>query len=234
VARFAIQSQVRTTLRCLRDDLRIPPPPPGEDIGDVDHAITRKAHDLAAAYPAGQTLVKLTDQRRAYCFFHGSLLVLTYRDEAKNVIWICGVARDEPHFRALARQGKLFPSAEDAQRLELDRLWAIGRLILESVPVWVDAAYAEPECEHEVNFGETRIFFYVERSPELDMVWLAMPTLRAPYPICGLHPKVRAVIAAAVERECGAESLWERVSEWPTRDLPDYEIALLGITRSRQ
>jgi hypothetical protein len=225
--------RVRPTLRLLREDERVPVPPIGARLDDIDLPFTRKAHDLAPVFPANQIRILELGGAFVFRFTHGRTRVLTWLDEQRQIMWLVGAdlrREDEDYDRYLDldRRDELLPGAEDETRLEGEELLQLAHWIQGHVPDWVAQAQAQPTSEHPLVLpGGAQVIIFASADDE---VWVALPTLLAAE--LGIADPVRSLIVATVTQALGgaAATEWEPRHDWPTgRDLRSYEIAYVWV-----
>lgn len=228
--------RVRPTLRCLREDLRLPDPPRSTRLDELDHRVLRKAAGLAPAHPRNQVRILEIDDPLVFRFTHGRDRVITWLDEHADILWICGcdLRREDTaydRYLDLHRRGELLPAEEDGQRLEDEALLQLAATIREEVPRWVAQARVEADSEHRFELpGGAPVLVFV-RSGTTEEIWIALPTMLAED--IGLPATVRGLVVATVTETLGgpATAECEERSDWPTnRPLRNYEVAFFWIT----
>lgn len=227
---------MRPTLRCVREDLRLPDPPASTRLDELDHRVLRKAKDLAAAHPRNQVRILEIDETLVFRFTHGRDRVITWLDEPTDILWICGcdLRREDAaygRYLDLHRRRELLPGEADAERLEDEALLQLAATIREEVPRWVAQARADPGREHRFELpGGAPVVMFV-RGGATEEVWIALPTLLAED--IGLPATVRGLVVACVTEVLGGPGTaeCEERSDWPTnRPLRNYEVAFFWIT----
>lgn len=228
--------RVRPTLRCLRDDLRLPEPARSTQLDELDHRVLRKAADLAPAHPRNQVRILEIDEPPVFRFTHGRDRVITWLDEEADVLWICGcdLRRENAaydRYLDLHRRNELLPSEEDGRRLEDEALLNLAATIRDEVPRWVEQARVGAGSEHRFELpGGAPVLIFV-RSGTTEEIWVALPTMLAED--IGLAATVRGLIVATVTEALGgsARAECEERSDWPTnRPLRNYEVAFFWVT----
>jgi hypothetical protein len=205
--------------------------PPGDlHIGEIDHAVVRKAHDLVESYPANCVRIQEIRDTMVYRYTHGRLRVATWFEEERGILWICAAdERDDEtydYFVGLHNDGELLPGSEDSTREQVEAAGRFARAVQNELPGFLQIARDEPGREHRLTLsagGEIRLF--VSSSGGFDEIWVAMPNLKAP---AGLTPQMRGLILAKLQLEL-PDAEWEERYDWPAGGLLDYEIAYLGV-----
>jgi hypothetical protein len=227
--------RVRPTLRCLRDDLAAAVPAPSERIDDLAHRVMRKANDLAPAYPANQIRILEIADPFVFRFTHGRDRVITWLDEDRNIMWLCGSdlrRADDDYDRYVEMYGRseLLPAEEDDLRLEDETLLQLAFTIRGEAPRWLAEARqgAGTECSFELPGGAPVLVFV--RPGASEEVWVALPTMLAEE--LGIADTVRGLIVATITELLGGPALTdcEQRSDWPTgRALRNYELAYFWV-----
>lgn len=223
--------QVRPTLRCLMLDLHMLPPPATMQLCDLDHPIMDKARQLAPSHPLNQVRVHDIDDDRVFRFTHGRRRVFTWLDEERDLFWVCGVdERNDDTYNwilDLYENGELLPNEEDALREAVEVEAHFLSFVRREVPLWLGRARAASGRPHGlVTPSGAEMVLYIDRSSEVEEIWVAMPTMDAR---AGLLPKMRGFVLTVLEVSL-PEAIWEQRPDWPTGALPHYEIAYLGLT----
>jgi hypothetical protein len=217
------------TWRCCYIDLGLELPPPGQGIGEIDHPVLRKAQELLDSFPLNLVRIQEIRDTLVYRFTHGRLRVAVWLEEERGILWICAVdERDEDTYDFIVRlheDGELLPGEDDVLREEVEAAARFAAAVQADVPRWLRAAREVPGEEQRYGLpGESEVRFFI-RSGEVEEVWVAMPTLAS---AGGLTPRMRGLVLATIQNALG-ESEWEQRYEWPTGELPNHEVAYLGL-----
>jgi hypothetical protein len=225
--------EVRATLRCLRDDLRLEVDGPAL-ISEIDHPILEKAASFAPAYPQNVVRFQAIPETLVFRFTHGRARVLTWLDRQPHVLWVLAVDDRNSDtyelFEDLHRQGDLLPNDDDRDQHEQERALRLVRAINTEVPRWVSDArnHSGEERAYELLPGGPAGIMLVRKEAGVEEVWCALPTLRAP--VLGLPPKARELILAVLTEELGGvDTPWEQRFDWPSRELRDYDVAYFWL-----
>jgi hypothetical protein len=212
-------------------DLDLEMPSGDVPLGDVEHPIIRKACELVHSFPANTIRINAIRDEMVYRFTHGRHRVVAWLEHERGILWICAVdERDDDtydRFVDLHDHGELLPGEDDARREQVEAATQFVRAVQRSLPSWIAGARADAGKEHRHDLSpgcQIRIFV---QPGEPEEIWIALPTLTAPGG--GLTPRMRGLVVA-IAQDAVEDAEWEERYDWPTGQLPGYEVVYLGVT----
>ena len=232
--------RVRPTLRCLRDDLRIPLPRPAVSLDDLDHPVLMKARELASNHPANQKHLESIRDVQVFRFTHGRLRVVTWLESSSGVLWICacGIRAEGQHndiyehVRRLHQAGALLPTDDDRRRDHSEDATRLLRRLRDQARSCLADAERFPGEERNYRLDERiEITLYVDQPGEFDEIWLSISLRTEGGTFLG--DRLKQMVFAVFE-EAARETEWEERRDWPPRELEWWEIARLGVRERRR
>lgn len=177
-------TKLKTTIRCLVEDLNLDPETARGPVEEIDHLICRAFVAQRSQSPEGTEKVQpITTNAEVYTLHAGRWRGATWHDRDHDVVWLlgCGYHRSGkvddvyPYIKSLDAKDQLFPTADDYELLfeEQDRTFAQA-LIDEAPKLLTDAHERAPEEVRSVLGGTVRVSVWMEIAKGLEVTWLAV------------------------------------------------------------
>lgn len=225
--------RTRVTLRCVRDDLDLTPPPIEIDLGSLDHPLITEARRIAPTAPRSQKRILSIEHPLVYRLRHGRWRGATWVEAGAGRFWLCGGAQREEgsatdayeSFAALHRAAQLLPDDDDQLRDALERNARIVDHAADTIPSVLSDAFARRGRDVGARFGgfvDTRLYV----APSGDEVWVALSTQATDGRF--VEERLRDVLFRLVLDAAEAD-LWEPRADWPSGELAWFEVARLGL-----
>jgi hypothetical protein len=229
--------RVRVTIRCLEQDLGIPLPGPGTDLGDIDHPVVEEARRVAPNSPEGQRRVQAIEHPPVFRIRHGRWRGATWVEEEAGLVWLLAAAMREEGseddafemFEALNAAGTLLPTEEDRRRDRLEEVTRLVAAIRRSAAEGLAEARRRPGEEIAWTLADrVRVLIFLTRGGGYEELWLAVPLRDLRGEVLG--ERLHNAIFVTFEEAAGAAD-WEYRDrhEWPTRPLEWFETAHLYL-----
>jgi hypothetical protein len=225
---------VRVTLRCLSEDLSLPVPPLGTELGSVEHPLVAEAWRVAPVAESSQDRILAISSPLVYKLRHGRWRGASWMERSTELFWLLagGIreegSSDDPyvHFVALHRADHLLPTDDDRLRYRGERAARFLREMRAALRDELQAARAHAGTDHRFVAAGLSLRLYVRRTDDWEEVWLAIRTVDVEG--SGVAQRTRDVVFALLEELVG-EAEWEVQAHWPTGTLHGCEVVRWGV-----
>jgi hypothetical protein len=229
---------LRVTLRCLQDELRLAPEDAGRHARELDHEICAAFVTQRSQNPIGvEKLQPITSNIEAYTLHAGRWRGVTWHDEEDNVVWLLGFGYHRsgeagdayPYLKQLDADGALLPTRADYDLLyELRDAALPSELRRLAFEMLESARSSVGEEIRGVLAGAFPVSVVVENEGGLEAVWLAV-SHRLIKGELDPPPEWLRFVVAAFFPDAGFEDIQSPEQKLPTRETTSYEVVYLWM-----